>query len=146
MSKEGTRGTSKGKSCLLLHQNCSEPISYCTVSHSCGALHRLWEYPFALLRFITPHVGCWLCYNHTPSTALQSATGIGQSEEWSGSPLFPSCPVQFTGYFLAVAWNTDDIQPVVDPRTSANVKMTHFKFNLLEPIFNQVKSLYGLHQ
>jgi len=60
--------------------------------------------------------------------------------------LLPSCPEQFTGYFLAVAWNANDIQPLVDPGMSAKGKMTHFKFNLLEMIFNQVKSLYGLHQ
>ena len=60
MSKEGTRGISKGKSCLLFHQNCSEPTSYCTVSHTWARMLRT-DYVnilFALLRFIMQYLGC----------------------------------------------------------------------------------------
>lgn len=146
---KGTKGVTKGKSCTFFIKtavNLSATVPYHIPELGCSA-ENTW------ILFLPS----WGSPCHTLAANCTMLTHPALHRTWIGHPeldgahnsegqsmIFPSCPEQFTGYLLALAQNANDTPPLVDPGMSANVKTTHFKFNLLEPICNQAKSLYGL--
>lgn len=107
MSKEGTRGI-LASFYIKTVVNLSVPVLYDIAEVLCI----LCEYSFALLRFIMPYIGCWLCYNHTSSTALhQPQAEWGMGRVTTLLQLSPAIYRLFPGSCLEHQWHTTSSGP-----------------------------------